>query len=459
MPFTPTIESQAASRALERAIRRSEILRIRTIIGFAGALALFILARFFIMWDWSGIVGPISVALAMILYQGIVLYFATQQHQQERSLPLWFWHLNAAIECLMPTFGLINLANSGEVTPALGIIGPPVLGYAFFMTLQILSLRPSVVLVGAAVSAVGFSTLFVVVHVSYHLPFHDPVPVNVVVFYPFLLVLIGIGGAGVCRRIRSHVIAEIAHAHQRDAAESELGAASKIQRSLLPESPPEISGFEIAGWSRPAVHTGGDYYDWQSLPDGNVAVLLADVSGHGLGPALVAAFCRAYTRACLAHHDSLADAVSRVNSLVIDDLPEGWFITFVATILHPDENSVELYSAGHGPILHYLAASGEVEASGADAMPLGVGRDLGNTEARRIVLAAGDLLVLITDGFIEWPGPDGTRYGKERLQESLMQSAHKAPGDIVVAAIEDLESFAGNTPQEDDLTIVVIKRN
>jgi hypothetical protein len=443
---------------LERAIRRSELLRIRFIIFLSLCLAAMAILRFIISQVYVGFVPPLIVALLVIGYESLVYRSVVRADRQDRSLPLRFWQFNAALECLIPSLGLFHFVTAGEVAPHQGLVGPPILGYALFFTLQILSLRPSIILIGACTSVAGYCTVVLTTFSVYDIPPGLPMPPGIMSFYPVFLFLIGLGAAGVCTRIRSHVVAELDHAHHRETAEAELGAASKIQRSLLPERPPTIAGFEVAGWSRPAVQTGGDYYDWQSLPDGKTGIMLADVSGHGLGPALVAAFCRAYTRASLSHHHELTEAVAQVNTLVRSDLPTAWFITFVAVILRPDSDEVELVSAGHGPILHYVKARGEVVASAADGIPLGIDVTLGITDARRIRMAAGDSLILVTDGFHEWANAGGERYGVERLCESIVRHADEAPEDMVRCVLSDVEAFSAETRQDDDLTMVVIRR-
>src|SRR5262249_15242367 len=142
----------------------------------------------------------------------------------------------------------------------------------------------------------------------------------------FLLLITGLAGAWVAREIRRHVEAALGEAEARrqvERMERDLSVARSIQRALPPHAAPQSPGFAIAGWNRPADETGGDYYDWQALPDGNWIVTLADVSGHGIGPALVTAACRAYVRASGAERGDLASLTGRINRLLADDLPGG----------------------------------------------------------------------------------------------------------------------------------------
>ena len=229
---------------------------------------------------------------------------------------------------------------------------------------------------------------------------------------------------------------------------------------LLPTRSPELAkaGFDITGMNRPADLTGGDYFDWQPLPDGKLAVVLADVSGHGIGPALVMAVCRAYARASAPMSPDPAALLTRLNELLSGDLPDDRFITFVLGLLDK-EGGVQLISAGHGPTLLYRAASGEVLEFGGDGMPLGVSpvEQYGPTTSLKLV--EGDVLVMLTDGFFEWARPgDGEAFGIKRLHEALRASASGDAAGILRSIDETVCSFCKGTPQSDDMTAIVIKR-
>lgn len=258
--------------------------------------------------------------------------------------------------------------------------------------------------------------------------------------------------------LRAHINRLASERAARERLEHDMEVARGIQQGLLPIVPPPIGGFDVAGWSRPADETGGDYYDWQVLPDGRVAVVLADVTGHGLGPALVTAFCRAYARAVFRNHQGLSNAMTELNGLLGADLTDSRFVTLVAAIVSPNCDEVQVLSAGHGPILHYVAATGVVESHDAHAMPLGVIDPFQFEEPQRFVLAKGDVLALTTDGFFEWTDISGQQYGTARLRESLGRHAARGPGSIIDGLVRDVEQFAGVTPQPDDLTAVIIKR-
>jgi serine phosphatase RsbU (regulator of sigma subunit) len=240
--------------------------------------------------------------------------------------------------------------------------------------------------------------------------------------------------------------------------EHDLEIARGIQRGLLPKEQLSMAGFEVAGWNQPAQETGGDYYDWQQLPDGRWVVSVADVTGHGIGPALVTAFCRAYSRATLSGTAELDRCVNRINELMHADLPEGRFVTFVVALLDADRGTVELLSAGHGPLLLHLAAQNRVESFTAHDIPLGLMNDVGYGPSQQIRLEKGDVLVLLTDGFFEWANPEGEQFGTQRLAEAIKKAAGGSSKQIIADLHASVRDFVGDVQQPDDLTAVVIKR-
>jgi serine phosphatase RsbU (regulator of sigma subunit) len=122
---------------------------------------------------------------------------------------------------------------------------------------------------------------------------------------------------------------------------------------FLPKVRPQIRGFEVAGWNQPADDTGGDFYDWKKLPDGRWVVILADVTGHGIGPAILASVCRAYSRATFNVRESLERMLKNINLSFAEDLTPERFATFVAAVCQEGSDQLELLSAGHAPILVY----------------------------------------------------------------------------------------------------------
>jgi serine phosphatase RsbU (regulator of sigma subunit) len=238
----------------------------------------------------------------------------------------------------------------------------------------------------------------------------------------------------------------------------DLNVARTIQRSLLPGESPEISGFEIAGWNLPADETGGDFFDWQFLPNGKLLVALADVTGHGIGPALLASVCRAYARANFSLSSDLFRAMQRINADIGSDLTQGRFVTFVAAICEPNSPHVDLLSAGHGPLFVYFVHDDRFQEMKAQGLPLGVSSELDSEPPVRLDMNAGDMLLLITDGFLEWENPQREQFGVKRMEAVIREVKTRAPMDIIQALYKSVIEFSGGTPQKDDLTAVLVKR-
>lgn len=246
---------------------------------------------------------------------------------------------------------------------------------------------------------------------------------------------------------------------QLNKIERDLDIAREIQRGLLPTDIPDTPGFEIEGWSKPADQTGGDYFDWMALPDGGTLITLADVSGHGIGPALIVAVCRAYMRAATASNGvALESALSRVNDLLQMDIPDERFVTAAVGVLQPEAHELTLVSAGQAPLFFYRAASRTVENWDADDVPLGVMEGVTFDGARKIEFEPGDALVLITDGFFEWANHAGEQYGIQRLEEFVTKHAHRSPANFISALHADVVAHAAGQAQPDDLTVVIVKR-
>lgn len=241
--------------------------------------------------------------------------------------------------------------------------------------------------------------------------------------------------------------------------ERDLDIAREIQSGLLPQRDPQFDTFDIAGWNRPADQTGGDCYDFLELDDGQLLFMIADATGHGIGPALIVAQCRAMIRAVADSTTELVTIATTVNDLLCHDLTCGRFVTSCFGLLDPAAKRIDYVSAGHGPMLVYRAASREVESFNACGMPLGIvpGNELDLSTP--VELQPGDMFVLLTDGFAEWAGPDRQLYGQRRVNQFLIDHADLAASDLIAALYRDVLTHAGSTPQLDDLTAIVIKRS
>jgi serine phosphatase RsbU (regulator of sigma subunit) len=195
------------------------------------------------------------------------------------------------------------------------------------------------------------------------------------------------------------------------------------------------------------------------MRDGRLVVTLADVTGHGIGPALLASVCRAYARSSFDTHDNLVKALEHVNQFFGEDLIGGGrFATFVAAVCSADESRVELLSAGHGPLFVYSSVRDSFEELAAQAIPLGLLPELNSSEPVTLHMEVGDMVVLATDGFFEWENAEGEQFGVARLTQAVRDARHLPSEQIIAELYSAVKVFADGTKQVDDLTAVVIKR-
>lgn len=238
----------------------------------------------------------------------------------------------------------------------------------------------------------------------------------------------------------------------------DLSLARDIQQHLLPRSNPRLPGFDVAGWNRPADQTGGDCYDFHPIDEDRLAVMIADATGHGIGPALIMSECRALIRATAGQANTISEVAARVNDLLNEDIPADRFVTACLGVLDSTRHEFRYVSAGQGPLLLLRAATGQIEVFGATAIPLGIMPGMEMDAAEPIVFDPGDLFVLLTDGFIEWANPAGELYGQQRLCATLARHRSQSCPELIQTIYRDVLQFAAGTPQSDDLTAVLIKR-
>lgn len=248
------------------------------------------------------------------------------------------------------------------------------------------------------------------------------------------------------------------HFAEKQRIEHDLDIAREIQQELLPTQAAQVKGFDIAGWNKAADQTGGDCFDYCTLPDGTLAMTLADATGHGIAAALVIAQCRAMFRAIISVTQDLPEMVGQVNNLLHDDLPANRFVTAFFGLLSPTDNTLTFLSAGHGPLLQYIKATDEVIELNAGGLPLGIMPDAPYETQGQFKMLPGDMMVLITDGFFEWATTEGEQYGMERLNAVIRETQHLDSEKIIETLYKSVLSFAKGSPQDDDLTALIIKK-
>ena len=241
----------------------------------------------------------------------------------------------------------------------------------------------------------------------------------------------------------------------------ELDVARDIQRILLPTAAPAFEGFEIAGLNIPASRVSGDYYDYIALDDQRLGIAIADVSGKGVAASLIMAMCRSVLRSFASSSESAAAVLQAVNRQLYPDIREDMFISMAYLIAHKAENELVLARAGHDAPLQYRAKDASVVKINPPGMALGI--DSGGVFNRvtgdcRVYLEISDCLILYTDGVTEALDANGLEFGMSRLTEAIQASAADGAPAILSRVTADLKTFVGNYPQNDDITLIAIRK-
>lgn len=240
----------------------------------------------------------------------------------------------------------------------------------------------------------------------------------------------------------------------RDTSE-EFRAAQEIQQRLYPGQSPHVPGFDIAGALFPAAATAGDYFDYIPMADGGLAIVVGDVSSHGMGPALLMSETRACLRTLAQIHADVGEILTRANRLLAADTSDFHFITLAMARLDPRNRSIVYASAGQrGYLLH---PGIEVTVLDSTSIPLGIRADTVVPAAETILLQPGDLLTFFTDGVPEAESPGRVRFGIARALQTIRSEREKTAKEIIEALHQEVLGFCRNQPPQDDITIVVAK--
>jgi serine phosphatase RsbU (regulator of sigma subunit) len=457
------VSAAGDSAALRRAELQSERVRILATLATLCLVVAFTFARRIafaetgIGWTLAGTAAIFAVA---VFYEAVMLRRVTQALHAGADLPARASVVNVVVEAVFPGVGILLLVETGMAAPYAALVAPVVLLFFVFISLSTLRLSPFLARLSGVCSAVVYGAVAGAVFIRHPEPDLGPAmhPVEYYAGYTAMLLAAGFVAGEVARQIRRHVEVALSETRRVEHLRGQLETARTIQEGLLPTQPPALADYDVAGWNKPADETGGDYYYWQVLPDGRIVFTLADVTGHGIGAALLAAACHAYSRAAMSREADLGSIVSRVNELLCAELPPGKMITYVAGTLEPATGRVDLLSAGHAPLLHYVAGEDRVYQYPAHGIPFGIVGTLAYGPPQELVLNPGDMIVLTTDGFFEWENARDEDYGFERLSATIRGARAQPSASIISTLYESVLQFAGGTVQKDDLTAVVVKR-
>jgi serine phosphatase RsbU (regulator of sigma subunit) len=248
-------------------------------------------------------------------------------------------------------------------------------------------------------------------------------------------------------------------AMQQREREKDLKTAREVQLAFLPEKKPELDGYSFYDYYNPMEQIGGDYFDYISLPDGRVAIVVADVVGHGITAALLMAKLSAETRTSLLTEPNPAEAMKRLNERLCA-LNTQKLVTMILVVIDPETHRVTMVSAGHMSPLHRTPDG--VVHSPADAImkppqyPLSLDTDTEYMQTE-ITLGSGESLTLYTDGINEALDPDGKLYTIPRLKGHV-EANHKSIPEMGQVIIDDVRRFIGKAKQNDDMCLVCVGR-
>jgi sigma-B regulation protein RsbU (phosphoserine phosphatase) len=254
-------------------------------------------------------------------------------------------------------------------------------------------------------------------------------------------------------------LGELAEAEDRSLA-SELAQARLAQRSFVSLRGPVVPGYDLASHYEAAREIGGDFFELFQLQRRRrpVGIVIADVTGKGIGAGMLMAFARPVIHAALDASRGPADALERTNRILVEEIRSGLFITAIAGVLDVTTGRLRMANAGHEPPLLVPGDGGPIDAVEGGGVLLGAFRSLGAPDLN-VRLRPGDNLVLYTDGVTDAIGPTGERFGEPRLLATI-EAARRASAHEIVASLRDaVAEFRGSVPPADDVTIVVIGRH
>ena len=255
-------------------------------------------------------------------------------------------------------------------------------------------------------------------------------------------------------RVAHLVRQQQAEALARERIEQELRVARLIQQTLLPKETPVLAGWQVAAYYQPAQAVGGDFYDFLFFPDGQLGLVIGDVSDKGVPAALVMATTRAILRAAAQRYVSPGQVLERANDLLCPDIPRNMFVTCLYALLDPASGRLQYANAGHD--LPYWRRDSGVSELRARGMPLGLMPEM-RYEEKETTLAPGESVLFYSDGLVEAHDPQREMFGFPRLGRLI--GSHPGGAGLIDFLLEQLAGFAGaDWVQEDDVTLVTLQR-
>jgi phosphoserine phosphatase RsbU/P len=239
--------------------------------------------------------------------------------------------------------------------------------------------------------------------------------------------------------------------------ETKMRVARDVLQGLLPQSTPQIPGFDVAAVSIPADMVGGDYFDYVPMSNGCLGIVVADVSGHEIGASVLLSQTRAYLRALAYCHSDMSEIMTQLNRFLVADVGHRWFVELFLVRIDPTRGSFSYAGAGHEGYL--LNTSGEVTKLQTTTTPLGIVDQEMVPCGVETDFRPNEILLVFTDGLVEAVSADGEQFGAGRATRIVTAARDKSAREIVAGLMDAVRAFRQSSTSTDDITVAVIKRN
>ena len=248
----------------------------------------------------------------------------------------------------------------------------------------------------------------------------------------------------------------IKNIEERKKLEQELALAEETQRSLLPQNLPKVENLQIHAFSKPTRYVGGDFYDFVELETGELAGVLADVSGKGISASLLSSMLLGCLQMQLRAGLPIDEAINRLNRFLCEKSSSSRFVTMFLFTLN-SEGFGKFISAGHNPTYLFRAATGQIEELASNNMIVGA-FSFASYHSGTLYLNKGDVLVVYSDGLTEAENPQGDMLGEDRVKEVICREASAGAKQLEEKLLETIQNFTVGRSQTDDITITIVER-
>ncbi|MFQ5677653.1 MAG: PP2C family protein-serine/threonine phosphatase, partial [bacterium] len=281
----------------------------------------------------------------------------------------------------------------------------------------------------------------------------------------FILLLFGSGSYIVTSKITSkdfeHYVPEyVSRIAERERFLKELEIARTVQLRFLPQSIPELPHLDIACVCKPAMEVGGDYYDFLPNGDGNLGIVIGDVSGKGVSAAFYMTMAKGIIKTLSKRTNNPKQILTEMNAIFYENAPKDVFISVVYGLFDREKNKLFFARAGHNPVIVRKKRSQQPELLRPNGLAIGLerGQLFSQTiEEAVIPLEPDDVYVFYTDGISEAMNKNGDEFGEDRLRNVIAENGHCSAKDLIAKTTREIMKFSGNTEQHDDITMVVVK--